>query len=961
MKSMMRRTTLREVKQSFGRFFAILAIIALGVGFYAGLTVTKSAMVQTTDHYLKDQAFFDYRLLSTLGFEKADVEALAEEENVAAAEGSFFLDVLSEDEEVVRLHSITQELNLLKVTEGRMPETSAECVVDAKVYPEGVIGSKLILSENNDPDTLDQLTAREFTIVGRVQSPYYMNFERGTTSIGNGKVSCFAYLPADSFDMDYYMEIFVRFDQQAQIYSEEYLDYLEEKEALWEELCEERAALRYESVLAEATEELEDARNELETRKADAQAELDDALADLQDAETQIEDSEAQIKDGEKQLEDGEKTLAEQEKQLQDNLALLALQFGEENIPQEVLLQTSQAQEQIDSARKNLEQKQKELEEAKEELEEARRELEDGWQEYTDAQADFEKEIGDAEEKLADAQEEVDSIEAPDTYVLGRDTNLGYACFENDSDIVAGIARVFPVFFFLVAALVCITTMNRMVEEQRTQIGVLKALGYGKAAIMGKYMFYSGSAALIGCVSGFFLGTYGFPRVIWTAYGIMYQLVPLEYVFNGGLFVISIMVALLCSVGTTWFSCRYELEEVAAQLMRPKSPKAGKRVFLEKIPFVWRRMKFLHKVSARNIFRYKKRFFMMILGISGCTALLVTGFGIKDSISNIAAFQYEEIMIFDGTVNFTDPQGGELKKDFAKVADILYTAEKSMDVYGKGSVKSVNLVVAGEEEKLTEFVDFHTDGKEPVALPKDGEALINTKLADVYNIRVGDEILLRDEEMREMRVRVSGIFENYIYNYVYINENTYRSQMKEEPEYKSAYVKFEEGGDVHECAASLMDEDGVASVSVNEDMRERIGSMMSSLDYIVVTVIICAAVLAFIVLYNLTNINITERIREIATIKVLGFYKKETANYVFRENMVLTGLGALLGLFLGRMLHAFVMGQINIDMIAFAVRVKGISYVYSIFLTFLFAWSVNLVMSVKIDRINMAESLKSVD
>lgn len=961
MKSMMGRTTLREIRQSFGRFFAILAIIALGVGFYAGLTVTRSAMVQTTDQYLKDQAFYDYRLLSTLGFEEADVEALAGEGDVAAAEGAFFLDVLLEDEEVIRLHSVTKELNLLKVTEGRLPETPAECVVDAKFYPEGIIGSKLILSENNDPDTLDQLTVREFTIVGRVQSPYYMNFERGTTSLGNGKISCFAYLPSDSFDLDYYMEIFVRFDQQAQIYSEEYLDYLEEKEAVWEDLCEERAMLRYESVLADATEELEDARSELETQKADAQAELDDAYAGLQDAETQIEDSETQIRDGEKQLEDGEKALAEQEGEIEDNLALLTLQFGADHIPQEVLQQTSQAQEQIDSARRNLEQKKKELEEAKEELEEARLELADGWQEYADAQADFDKEIQDAEEKLADAQEEVDAIEAPDTYVLSRDTNLGYACFENDSNIVAGIARVFPVFFFLVAALVCITTMNRMVEEQRTQIGVLKALGYGKAAIMGKYMFYSGSAAMIGCVSGFFLGTYGFPRVIWTAYGIMYQLVPLEYVFNGGLFAISMLVALLCSVGTTWLSCRYEMEEVAAQLMRPKSPKAGKRVFLEKIPFIWKRMKFLHKVSTRNIFRYKKRFFMMILGISGCTALLLTGFGIKDSISNIAAYQYEEIMVFDGTVNFTDPQGDESNREFPRVEDILYTAEKSLDLYGKGGMKSVNLVVWGEGEKLAQFVDFHTEGKETLALPKDGEALINTKLASVFNIRVGDEILLRDEEMREMRVRVSGIFENYIYNYVYVNEETYRSQMKEEPEYKSAYVKFEEDSNVHECAAALMDADGVASVSVNEDMRERIGSMMSSLDYIVVTVIICAAVLAFIVLYNLTNINITERIREIATIKVLGFYKKETANYVFRENMVLTGAGALLGLFLGRLLHAFVIGQINIDMIAFDVRVKGISYVYSILLTFLFAWAVNLVMSVKIDRINMAESLKSVD
>lgn len=807
MKSMMKRTTLREVRQSFGRYVAILAIIALGVGFYAGLTVTKSAMVRTTDQYLKEQDFFDYRLLSTLGFEKEDEVFFREQTDVKAAEGAYYLDVLADDETVVRLHSVTQTVNRLRLQEGRMPKADGECVVDAKYYPSSRIGSRLALSENNDADTLEQLTAKEFTIVGRVQSPSYMNFERGTTSLGNGKITAFIYLPADSFDLDYYTEIYVEFDQEAQIYSDAYQEFLDERETAWEALCEERVEGRYRSLVAEA-------------------------------------------------------------------------------------------------------------------------------------------------------QKQIDEIEQPDTFILGRETNLGYACFENDSNIVAGIARVLPVFFFLVAALVCITTMNRMVEEQRTQIGVLKALGYGKVSIMGKYMFYSGSGAMIGCIAGFFLGTYGFPKVIWTAYGIMYDLVPLQYVFDRKLFIISIFVSLLCSIGTTWFSCRHELEEAAAQLMRPKAPKAGKRVIFEKIPFIWKKMKFLHKVSVRNIFRYKKRFFMMVLGISGCTALLVTGFGIKDSISNIASYQYDEIMVFDGTVSFDDPQ-----EDIGTHGDAayLYTLQKSVDLHIKGKIKAVNLVVVKDEERLPEFIDFHTTEKEPVSLPENKEALINGKLASSYNIKVGDEIRFLDDEMQEIRVTVSGIFENYIYDYVFINEDTYRSETGRNPEYKSAYVTFAKGGDVHEQAAALMKAEGVASVSVNEDMKERIGSMMSSMDYIVVTVIICAAVLAFIVLYNLTNINITERIREIATIKVLGFYKKETAAYVFRENMVLTGIGTIIGLFLGKVLHAFVIGQIRIDMIAFDVRIKGISYVFSILLTFLFAWVVNLFMSVKIDRINMAESLKSVD
>ena len=556
-------------------------------------------------------------------------------------------------------------------------------------------------------------------------------------------------------------------------------------------------------------------------------------------------------------------------------------------------------------------------------------------------------------------------MEKPDTYVLGRDTNIGYVCFESDSNIVEGIANVFPVFFFLVAALVCITTMNRMVEEQRTQIGVLKALGYGEFTIITKYMFYSGSAALAGALIGFLGGTWIFPRVIWTAYGIMYRLEPLVYVFDGTLAVISLLVALFCSVGTTWLSCRMELSEVAAQLMRPKAPKAGKRVFLERIPFIWKRLKFLKKVSVRNIFRYKKRLVMMVLGISGCTALLVTGFGIKDSIANVASQQFGEIQTYDLSISFSEEMTKEdttwLEEQGIMDDQYALVMEKTMDIVTDAGRKSVNLVVLKDSDSMSSYINLHRADGEPIAFPGAGEVVLTEKIAENLKVGVGDTITLQDDKMESIVVKVSGISRNFVYNYAYIDNATYLDNMGGLPEYRTAYLNLLEEQDAHVLAAALMKGENVTGVTVNADTMERFDSMMKSLDLIVVVVILCAAGLAFIVLYNLTNINITERIREIATIKVLGFYPRETSSYVFRENTLLTAMGTVVGLVLGYFLHRFVMSQINIDMIAFDVHILPISYLYSVILTFLFAWLVNRMMSGKLEKISMTESLKSVD
>lgn len=978
MKSMMKRTTIREIKQSLGRYLAIFAIVALGVGFFAGLKVTKEAMVHVVDQYLKEADFYDLRLLSTLGFEKEDVEVFAGESHVKAVEGAISADVLyinpEGNEAAAKVHSITEGINKLVLKAGRMPENAGECVVDSNLYTEEAIGTVLTFSDNNSEDTKDLFRQMEYTIVGIVQSPYYMNFERGNTSIGNGKIAGFFYLQEEAFDCDYYTEVFVRLNQDFQIYTREYDDFMKKAEDGWETVCKERVNKRYEEILKDANEEISKAEKELSDKEEEGKKELADAYKEIQDGQQEIDDGRQEISKNQQSIDSQRSKLNAQEKELtkqKEEISMQIQQLGME-IPQlaKANQQVEEGLAQIAAGKAQLHSAQKVLDEKEEELKKAEEELEEGKADYKEAQAEFDDKIAEAEEKIKDARKELMEIEEPDYYVLTRDANIGYVCFENDSSIVEGIANVFPLFFFLVAALVCITTMNRMVEEQRTQIGVLKALGYGEGAIMGKYMFYAGSGAVSGCILGFFAGTYLFPAVIWTSYHIMYNTCGISYVFNGGILVVSLVVSLLCSIGTTWLSCRYELFSVAAELMRPKAPRAGKRILLEKIPFLWSRLKFLHKVSLRNLFRYKKRFFMMIIGISGCTALLVTGFGIKDSIADVAVQQFEEIQIFQMSASLKEEMEIETKKEKDSSVEQTLEAwsngycrihESSMDLIGADKIKAINLVIAKEEEQIGDYVSLHTVQNEALPYPKKGEIIISNNLADLFHLKVGDTITLRDDEYKEIKAEVSGIFENYVYNYVYLNKETYKEFYGREPEYKTLYINIKEGKDTHEAAAALMDQARVSAVTINKDTMERFRTMMESLNYIVLLIIVCAGSLAFIVLYNLTNINITERIREIATIKVLGFFRNETASYVFRENMVLTAIGALLGLFLGKLLHAFVMLQIQIDMVSFDVHIKPLSYLYSLIFTFGFTIIVNLFMSLKLEKINMAESLKSVD
>ena len=1007
MKSSMGKTTLREIRQSLGRYFAILAIVALGVGLFSGLKVTKQAMVKSAQQYFDDTKLFDVRLLSTVGFDTDTAKKLSRREKVIAAQGAVSTDALVVDdkgkETAFQIHSLTDEQNLPSVVAGRMPQTPNECVADAQAFGEEKIGTYLTVSENNEDDTEEMFAQKTFRIVGIVNSPYYANYERGTTSLGNGMIKGFLYLPREAFDCDYDTEIFLRLNTGgAGIYTDEYEDAIEQSKEWLEDFAEEQAQQRYQRLKSQAENELYCAEQTLDSELQKGELELFDANSQLEQAKREIQNGETQLQTGKAQLQSGKAQIALQEQQLTDQkqqligqkqqilsgLDQIAAQkasyaayapaqaklIGQEQQLRSALIEVESGLAQVEDGLNLLQSKKQELalqesalRDSESELIAARQQYREGKTSYQQGREELDSSQSDAQEELKDAREEIDELEEPDVYVLGRDTNIGYASFDSDSSIVNGIANVFPVFFFLVAALVCITTMNRMVEEQRTQIGVLKALGYSESSIMGKYLFYSGSAAGIGCLLGFFGGSLLFPFVIWQAYGMMYTMGKICFVFDPGLAVISLAASMLCSMGTTYFSCRHELQSVPAQLMRPKAPKSGKRILLEYLPFLWNRLSFLVKVSVRNVLRYKKRFCMMVIGIGGCTALLLTGYGVKDSIADIASQQFGEIQTYGMSLLLKE---GVSRAEWEDAEDYLRqetsgfarAQERSMDVsLGDGKVKSITVVVPENLAEIADYWNLHTEKKEAIPYPKEGEAVMSHEFARRNKINIGDSITLTDEDANELTVKVTALSENYIYNYLYLSPDTWEKQIGEPAEFRSVYINSEQVADEHILLTRLMNLDAVSSVTVNADTLDRFNSMMVSLDYIVVLIIICAGSLAFVVLYNLTNINITERIREIATIKVLGFYPNETAAYVFRENIFLTAIGALAGIFLGRWLHWFVMEQINIDMVCFAQIIRPQSYLYSIALTFLFACIVNAVMFFRLERINMAESLKSVE
>ena len=671
--------------------------------------------------------------------------------------------------------------------------------------------------------------------------------------------------------------------------------------------------------------ELDAGRKELR----DAKMELDDAKAQLDDAPAQLADAKKELSDARKKLDDGWKDYYDGEAQYADGV--------------------------------------KELSDAYTELTDGERDYRKGLREYADGKAEADEKIADAQEKITDARRKVADIDSCEWYIFSRSYNPGYTGFGQDADRMANLASVLPIIFFLVAALVCLTTMTRMVEEQRVQIGALKALGYSRLAISWKYIGYGLLPSLVGGVLGLVIGYILFPKMIFTAYQIMYQMPDIELHAYTDISLFSVLAAVACTTVATLWACLATLRETPASLMRPRTPKAGKRVFLEYIKPLWRRMSFIHKVTARNLFRYQKRFWMTVIGIGGCTALIIAGFGMRSSLLFTMSRQYDELFHYSAQVTLADnalPEERAAVEDFlehdSRVVNYIPCAASSATVVtpSYSTTAYVEVMASDEIGKVVDLFDYKSG--DPITMGDEG-VYIDQKLSELLKVSVGDTFFL-DGDVRG-DVTVAGIYEHYTGHFIYMTPGYYENALHADGE-PNAYLLNFTSDDTDTCNAifeKLLDMSGVATTSRMRDTQDTYMHSMERVDFVVVIIILAAAALAMVVLFNLSNINITERQRELATIKLLGFYDGEVSAYVYRENIVLTVFGILLGCFMGHWLHIYLVRSTEIDLMMFGRQTAPSAYVYAAILTMLFSVLVNVLAHFKMKKIDMVESLKSAE
>lgn len=1077
MKKAVIKDALREIKKSYKRFISILLMAFLGVGFFAGIRASSPDMLDTIDTYYKNQNVYDIQVLSTLGLTSDDINAISKIENVEHVDGNFETDGQIEvgNKEVIAKVMSLNDFNTPVLIDGSLPSAKNECVVEERFLTVNNknIGDTIELNiknmQNDNGEDVPYLYEKELKIVGTVQSPMYISVDRGTSTLGSGKIDYYMYIPKSNVQANsIYTNIYVKV-KDANKYttsSKKYEDCVNSVKTEIEKIKDNREKSRYDSLVNTVTKKVEDAEKELNTQKTDAKSKIADAKKELENGKKQIENAEKTIKsnrikadkefnkayaeliNGKNKIADSKKQLESKEKQANEEFDKLEKQKAELNTQLTTLNSgitevqknieninialknpnlTSEQKANFEKTKKQLENKlselnntkaqlvsaiskidsgiatgkteiksaknklqsaknelkksenayystknstYKQLDNAEEELELSKKELKDGENELEKNKKEFNEKIADAESKLNDARAKIAEIENPKWYVLDRNGNTGYSSFIQDTDSIANIGKVFPVIFFIVAALISLTSMTRMVEEQRTQIGTLKALGYNKLQITSKYVLYASLACIIGSILGMSVGFVLLPKIVWKMYSMMYQIGDIQTSFNFEIGSLGFILIVISILGATIYAVIKELIQTPATLMRPKSPKMGKRVFLEKVTFIWKRLSFSRKVTVRNIFRYKKRFLMTIIGIMGCTALIVTGFGIRDSIRAIMPDQYEKVFNYDLQINLKADLDKKQKQDFInsltnddKIEKLSETYMSSISAINENVEENVQIIVPNNNSDFNTLINL-TDvkSKNNLSLPEDG-VLLTDKAAQLLGVEAGDNITLKDTDENETNVKVTNVVENYVYHYIYMSKSMYENLYDKSFDSNVILTKdFNLDNETEDnFVKDLMNMPEVASVTRISTAMNMMNDTMKSLNYVVVILIVSAGLLAFVVLYNLSNVNISERIRELATIKVLGFYDKEVYLYITRETIILTAIGLVLGLVAGYFLDFFILETCEINMLRFRKFVAPLSFVFAALITILFTIIVNIVTYFALKKINMIESLKSVE
>lgn len=989
-----------SIKKTINRFISILLIVLLGVGFFAGIKATSPDMRNTANELFDNTNLYDIFVTSDWGLTDDDISYL--KDSGYDVEGSYSFDAIVkiDNEYAVKVLSYNEDSNMNKLilVDGELPTNDNECVLDYGFHTKDYkIGDKLTIeSEDN------YLKNNELTIVGFVRSPLYISRERGSTNLLSGTLSFYLYTNVNNFDIDYYTESYIDIVDNVDKFSDKYEDTIDNSVTDLEGIANYLQERRFNEEKTEAQNTLNEKIEEYNNEKLKAEQDINDAENKINSASRKIKSSENELNSAKSELETKKNeannnitTIKNNISSYQSNLneingnissVKLNIEYYENlissgiNVEENTIIlnQLNSTLNELNTNKNNIEYAIKEMNStinsissqissaeqeiinAENQISSAKKKLNSYRKELADAKVQMDEKLSDAQNKIDDAQNEINDLEKPKWYVLDLYSNIGFNQYKSDSERIGNVAKAFPLVFFVVAILICLTTMTRMVEEERGEIGTLKSLGYNDSSIMFKYLLYALTATLIGSIIGVFIGFKIIPTVIFNMYSMMYSLGDLIVSFNMKYALIGTLIALVCILFATYYAIRKSLKEVPADLMRPKSPSAGKRVLLEKIKFIWNKLSFTRKVTIRNVFRYKKKFLMTIIGIAGCTGLIIAGFGLQDCITNMVPNQYEKIFKYQVEVTFNDDSSIEQittdSQSIAKlegVTDTLLIRKETVNLNNYDTDQTITLIVPyGDISNFISLQDRKT--KEKYSL--NDKVIVSEKLTNLLDLKENDTLSISCD--KDYEAQVGNITENYLMHYIYMNKDIYGIT-----NYNTLLLLTDDMNSKEEIEFSniLKEYDSVSSLTFLSSTRSVFDSTMDNFKSVAAVLIVSAGLLAFVVLYNLASVNISERKRELASIKVLGFYDYEVFNYINRENTILTIIGLLCGMGIGKILTGYIIKTCEIDITMFDPIISWDSYLYAVGITLIFTLLVDIATYFSLKKIKMVESLKSIE
>lgn len=992
--------TLRTIKKTFPRFLSLIIMSLLGVLVFVGLTATSPDMVATIDKYFDKYNTYDINVVSSMGLTDKDISSLQKITNIQDIEGSYSEDVLVKKDDVeyvLKVSSLPTKINTLHIITGRLPENDNEIVVEENFLTN--LDYKL-----NDKITLnsDNFIEKEVTIVGTVSSSLYfnnveVNQNRGSTTIGTGTINYYSYVKPSNFNTDYYTNIYltVKKAKEETTSSSSYLSLIEDLTNELNKIKDTEENRRYQDLYTEAEDEINKNEAQANQEFADAKKELDQAKEELSEGKKELDQVAKTLSSTKKQLNAAKKEITNGKQELEDtlkkynitnlNTSLSKVNNNISNIekilstldPSSSEYQTNSAtlvslkqqrtlintlintEEQLNQAEKTYNSNYSKYKKANREYQSGLKEYNTNLAKYNDSLEEYNDSKREVEDELKEARQQLADISKPTWYIYDRSDDQTYSSYIDQTKSISNLSALFPLVFYAVAILVSLISMNRMVEDDRGEIGTFKSLGFTNREIRNKYLIFSLSATLIGGLIGIIIGLTLIPYLIFSIYRILFSIPDFQFTLNlpstlGGLF-----IAILCICGSSIITSNRILKDKPASLMRPKAPKNGKKILLEKIKPLWHHLKFSNKITIRNIFRYKKRVLVTIIGISGCTALMLCGFGIKDCIVDITNMQYGQTFKYDATIYTNNLKLSEVQ-DITNNPQIKdYTLAEV--ITGNVGESNINMLITENQDQLSKIVNLYNEDNKKITLQQN-EVIITDKLADNHNLTIGDQITVLDSDKKEYQFIISGIVKNYLGHYIYMSKETFEN-INEQYQPNIIYLNTPELSTTEkdELSNELLAKDSIINVVHTSTLKDSVKDMLDSLNKVIVILVLLSALLSFVVLYNLSNINISERNREIATLKVLGFYDSEVDHYITKETIILTIIGITIGLGLGIVLTNLTIGTVEMENYRFLRRINPLSFLYASIISSLFTIIVNYVTHFTLKKINMIESLKSIE